>query len=186
MRHLITSLFFAFSFLLPTLEAQNEPKIWEITRTKDGKSWQLKQHQKIIVDWKGQSRIVTTKGQLLDISADTVSLALDGKIGAIAKTDIVDIRVKKRSFGERFLNFILVLVSFLITVIAVGLIITDAKRNNTVLTPSELRRMIFMALLGATLTFLGIKKMVSNAKNPYSSNEQWTIREITPTAPNLP
>lgn len=186
MRHLITSLFFAFSFLLPTLEAQNEPKIWEITRTKDGKSWQLKQHQKIIVDWKGQSRIVTTKGLLLDISADTLSLVLDNKIGAIAKTDIVDIRFKNSNAGRHFLNFLLVLASFLIAVIAVALIITDSKRNNTLLTRDELRRMIFLALIGTTLTVLGIKTMVSGTKKAHSTNEQWTIREITPTAPNLP
>lgn len=185
MKHLFTSLFLAFLFVLPSIQAQNGPKTWEIAKITNGKKHLLKQGQKIGVTWETAEKTTKTKGRLLNIASDSIALSLNHGVAMIAKTDIQEISVK-RSLGEKILGFVLIFGGLTLAALFINVLIRNNKQPNYIDKSFEKRNNYLIVIGSLALAALGVRHLVKEPRYAEPFGKHWTIQEKNTPPPNMP
>jgi hypothetical protein len=188
MKHLFASLFLAFLFVLPNIQAQNEPKVWKFSNHVTEKVHQFKEGQNLRIKWQGQSKVFKSKGKLVDITKDALVLNMDKKVETIAKRDIISIsRGRPSAFGLILVFLIVVIGVFIIGFALLQQGVYTSTRTDFQLASGEKKnywRWSFLGIATIALGFMTLKALNLNISDPFGPN--WTVKEKIITPSNMP
>lgn len=186
MKRLFSALILAFCFLLPLAHSQQRKKEWDFVHVESGDVKNYKQGQIISVTWRGMSGTKVSKGTLIDITSDSLSLEIAHQIGTIANKDIEEIYAKKR-FGLKNLFAATLILAGLI-VLGIGLlfqVIYNSTRTDRQLAAGETKSYWLIGIFGLGFIIWGVASMKppSHIRTVKPFEKEWILDE-TPVISN--
>ena len=140
MKHSLFILLVVFPCFFSLLNGQNSKKTWVFEKKGKNLEITIEQGQYIKVRWQGSSKLMTSKGNLEEISNDSLIIKDNRRNSSIAIKDITRISFKREiSFFEE---------TFIYTLIAIGIVIA-----------------LFSLLFGGMLVSLGSQEKEKYLRN---------------------